>query len=195
LSESYITVRVPTVGHLTVKTVNLVIRDDNGETIAQGTIALEELTHGGGTTAVMSPEMVTAVFGNPTMQHLYERYEDVAEVGDLASISLGEEPLDQSEIVDAKETGYSIFKDAIRKQGIVQGEDGEEDHTAEKRTTWQWCEEYEVDIVDPDGWRCVDAPAWDEPITLSDFYQRVCQSTARVGARTRLTRDATKSNA
>jgi hypothetical protein len=163
LSESYIAVRVPTEGHVAVKTVNLVIRDDNGETVAQGTVVLEELSRGGRTTAVMSPEMVIDVFGSPTMQHLYERYENQAEVG--------EELLDQSEIVD------------------------EEDHTAEKRTANQWCEEYEVDIVDPDGWRHADAPARDEAITLSDFYQRVCQSTARVGAQTRLTRDATKSNA
>lgn len=48
-----------------------------------------------------------------------------------------------------------------------------------KRTPEQWCEQYGVDIADPDGWRSKDAPAWDEPIALADFLQRARQSTAR----------------
>lgn len=59
----------------------------------------------------------------------------------------------------------------------------------EKRTPDQWCEEYGVDILDPDGWREEDSPAWDEPITLVDFHRRVSISTARVMGRTSLVRD------
>jgi hypothetical protein len=66
------------------------------------------------------------------------------------------------------------------------------DHT-EKRTSEQWCEEYGVDIADPDGWRYADAPAWDEPITLVDFYRRVGESTARAVDWERLSRDASNS--
>jgi hypothetical protein len=50
---------------------------------------------------------------------------------------------------------------------------------SEKRTPEEWCSQYGVDIADPDGWRHPDAPAWDEPITLADFYDRARQSTAR----------------
>jgi hypothetical protein len=51
-----------------------------------------------------------------------------------------------------------------------------------KRTPEAWCAEYGVDIVDPDGWRSKDAPAWDEPITLAEFYDRAIQCTVRAVA-------------
>lgn len=48
-----------------------------------------------------------------------------------------------------------------------------------KRTPEEWCAQYGVDIIDPDGWRSKDAPAWDEPITLADFYDRAIRCTIR----------------
>ena len=47
------------------------------------------------------------------------------------------------------------------------------------RTPEQWCARYGVEVHDPDGWRHADAPAWDEPITLADFYTRAQESTIR----------------
>lgn len=43
----------------------------------------------------------------------------------------------------------------------------------------EWCCAYDLDIVDPDGWRGRSDPAWDEPITLPDFWSRFIVSTAR----------------
>lgn len=45
------------------------------------------------------------------------------------------------------------------------------------RAPEQWCIHYDVEIKDPDGWRRADAPAWDEPITLPDFWRRAARST------------------
>ncbi|ACU71878.1 hypothetical protein Caci_2969 [Catenulispora acidiphila DSM 44928] len=50
---------------------------------------------------------------------------------------------------------------------------------AELRTPEEWGERYGVDIMDPDGWRSADAPAWTEPITLADFYERARRCTVR----------------
>lgn len=51
--------------------------------------------------------------------------------------------------------------------------------SAELRTPEEWGELYGVDIMDPDGWRSADAPAWTEPITLADFYERALRCTVR----------------
>ena len=48
-----------------------------------------------------------------------------------------------------------------------------------KRTPEGWSAEYGFEIHDPDGWRHRDAPAWDEPITLAEFYKRAAESTIR----------------
>jgi hypothetical protein len=32
-------------------------------------------------------------------------------------------------------------------------------------------------VMDPDGWRGKNAPAWDEPITAVEFNHRLCMST------------------
>jgi hypothetical protein len=47
-----------------------------------------------------------------------------------------------------------------------------------KRTPEQWCAEYGIRILDPDGWRSKDAPDWTEPLTLAEFYDRAVQCTA-----------------
>lgn len=51
--------------------------------------------------------------------------------------------------------------------------------SVELRTPEEWGELYGVDIMDPDGWRSADAPAWTEPITLADFYKRARRCTVR----------------
>ena len=215
MPDQYVSVKVPNDGStMRLEAIEFVVRDENGSTLARGTAVVETSIENNKKTVVMSPEMVIAVFGDPTMQHLYEKYDqpinqaleglnkaeaeyDKAMGGLLIHRAMNEEmdgPFedlsDQSEIVDAKATAYSVFKDAINKQSVVQ----EEDDNVEKRTAEQWCEEYGVDIADPDGWRHPDAPAWDEPITLADFYQRVSQSTTRVVGEERLSQDASKLN-
>lgn len=50
---------------------------------------------------------------------------------------------------------------------------------AVKRTPEEWCEQYGVDILDPDGWRGKNDPPWTEPITLADFYDRALHCTVR----------------
>jgi len=45
------------------------------------------------------------------------------------------------------------------------------------KTPEQWSEKYKVLILDPDGWRGVDSPSWDEPITEEDFVERMSVST------------------
>jgi hypothetical protein len=45
------------------------------------------------------------------------------------------------------------------------------------KTPDQWCDEYDLLILDPDGWRGKDAPRWDTPITLAEFYRRAMQCT------------------
>lgn len=47
-----------------------------------------------------------------------------------------------------------------------------------KRTPDDWSIDYGVTILDPDGWRR-DGQPWDEPITESDFFARMVQSTIR----------------
>lgn len=42
----------------------------------------------------------------------------------------------------------------------------------------QWCKETGIVILDPDGWRGKDDPAWDKEISLQDFLQRASVSTA-----------------
>lgn len=67
---------------------------------------------------------------------------------------------------------------------------------AELRTPVEWGERYGVDIMDPDGWRSADAPAWTEPITLADFYDRARRCTVRNCATVdwqRIARDAKES--
>lgn len=64
---------------------------------------------------------------------------------------------------------------------------------AVKRTPDEWCREYGIEVRDPDGWRRPDAPAWEDPITLPDFYKRASESSVRnlVAADwTRIARDA-----
>lgn len=63
--------------------------------------------------------------------------------------------------------------------GVLAALDARDAKTTVKRTPEQWCEQYDVDIADSDGWRSKDAPAWAEPITLAEFYRRARQSTVR----------------
>jgi hypothetical protein len=44
----------------------------------------------------------------------------------------------------------------------------------------EWCRAYGVHIYDPDGWRLDGAPAWDEPISLVEFWGRAQVSTTDV---------------
>ena len=47
------------------------------------------------------------------------------------------------------------------------------------RTPEEWCACYDLDIRDPDGWRTKDAPPWDQPIGLPEFWERFNQCTVR----------------
>lgn len=83
---------------------------------------------------------------------------------------------------------------------VTREERGGTDHAAEvpMRTPEQWCAHYDVEIQDPDGWRHVDAPRWDEPTTLADFWKRAAVSTLRnVGSDgwKRIRQDAAKASA
>ena len=48
------------------------------------------------------------------------------------------------------------------------------------KTPEDWIEELcpDVSIVDPDGWRGADAPAFDEPISREEFLMRLRRCTA-----------------
>jgi hypothetical protein len=76
-------------------------------------------------------------------------------------------------------TGYTVFPVTVVEQRPVALEARDAKAPA-KRTPEQWCKQYSVDIADPDGWRHTDAPAWNEPITLADFYERARKSTVRL---------------
>ena len=49
------------------------------------------------------------------------------------------------------------------------------------RTPAQWAEEFNVTILDPDGWRGARGKDWSEPITRDEFRDRMMQSTVRTG--------------
>lgn len=63
--------------------------------------------------------------------------------------------------------------------------------TGELRTPDEWCALYGLTIADPDGWRDRDAPAWDQPIGLPEFWTRFTQCTARLVDRGTLARIGT----
>lgn len=91
-----------------------------------------------------------------------------------------DEPLTPEQIGKLRDAGLTAAADflesvkpVVRRERVVSGK------APAKRTPEKWCEQYGVDIVDPDGWRHTDAPAWDEPITLADFYDRAKQCTIR----------------
>lgn len=71
---------------------------------------------------------------------------------------------------------------------VVGSEDAEADSEAleeetgepsKLKTPDEWRELYDLDIRDPDGWRTNDAPPWDQPIGLPEFWERFNQSTVR----------------
>lgn len=41
------------------------------------------------------------------------------------------------------------------------------------KTPTEWAAEFKVRILDPDGWRMKDAPAWDQPISREEFSWRL----------------------
>jgi len=47
----------------------------------------------------------------------------------------------------------------------------------DRRTPEEWCEQYGLIVLDPDGWRTPGAPAWTDPIGLAEFYHRAIEST------------------
>ena len=47
----------------------------------------------------------------------------------------------------------------------------------EKLTAEQWCDRLGIRVVDPDGWRKQDAPAWSDPIDRGEFDKRAADST------------------
>lgn len=49
--------------------------------------------------------------------------------------------------------------------------------TTEQRTPEQWCQHYGLTVIDPGGWRTPDAPAWEQPIGLPEFWRRYSAST------------------
>lgn len=58
-----------------------------------------------------------------------------------------------------------------------------EDAHAPTLSRWQtpetWCNLYGLVIADPDGWREKDAPPWDTPIRLAEFWARFNRCTVR----------------
>lgn len=50
----------------------------------------------------------------------------------------------------------------------------------ELQTPETWCERYNLEVRDTDGWRGADALPWETPITLPDFWRRYGHSTARI---------------
>jgi hypothetical protein len=114
VADQYISVKISETGaEVSVKSTIFVVRDENGSTLAQGMAVVERNAWSCETTIVMSPEMVIAVFGDPTMQHLYEKYDK------QAGTEYGDDVLDQSEIVDAKETGFAAFKNAVQEYHVL----------------------------------------------------------------------------
>jgi hypothetical protein len=43
-----------------------------------------------------------------------------------------------------------------------------------------WCEQYGIEIMDPDGWRMANSPDWNTPIKREDFLFRMGISTIRI---------------
>lgn len=64
------------------------------------------------------------------------------------------------------------------------------------RTPDQWCAEYDIRILDPDGWRGTHRLAWDFPISLAEFWRRSRTSTTDAAnpAWTRVAADATRAD-
>ncbi len=50
---------------------------------------------------------------------------------------------------------------------------------SEKKTPDTWCDQYGLEVRDPDGWRRDHTP-WTEPITLPEFWRRYAGSTAKI---------------
>jgi hypothetical protein len=48
-----------------------------------------------------------------------------------------------------------------------------------KLTSGEWADVFDVEVLDPDGWRRGDGVFWDTPITKDDFVYRVALSTVR----------------
>lgn len=64
------------------------------------------------------------------------------------------------------------------------------------RTPDQWCAEYDIRILDPDGWRGTHRLAWDFPISLAEFWRRSRTSTTDAvnPAWTRVAADAVRTD-
>lgn len=64
------------------------------------------------------------------------------------------------------------------------------------RTPDQWCAEYDIRILDPDGWRGTHRLAWDFPISLAEFWRRSRTSTTDAvnPAWTRVAADAARTD-
>lgn len=45
------------------------------------------------------------------------------------------------------------------------------------RTPAEWCDEFGVSVIDPDGWRGDLSLPWETPITETDFWRRAMVST------------------
>lgn len=48
------------------------------------------------------------------------------------------------------------------------------------RTPEEWCARYGLEIADPDGWRHPNAPSWDTPLGLPEFWRRFRECTVRM---------------
>lgn len=53
------------------------------------------------------------------------------------------------------------------------------------RTTTEWLVEFDVAIVDPDGWRGPGGVGYDVPIDRDEFLRRLSMSTVDYGRRAR----------
>jgi hypothetical protein len=51
---------------------------------------------------------------------------------------------------------------------------------AERKLPIKWCDEFGVEVVDADGWRCGGVPNWNTPISADTFVERYMESTVRI---------------
>lgn len=80
----------------------------------------------------------------------------------------------------AKDSRISSFEDAQMKCPLLKVVEVNAAPKCLWLTPAEWCVLFGVEVVDPDGWRGTDGPAWEHPITLEGFAKRFVCSTVRI---------------